>query len=68
MRSASDLRKSARHALKGNWGLAVLTGLVAVILGAIENLGPKVSVNINSSQLQVIFNMQGKLFFQQLMG
>lgn len=68
MRTASDLKKSARNALKGNWKLAVLVGLVATILGAVENLGPKVSVNINGSQLQAGFQYAGKTIFSTAKG
>jgi uncharacterized membrane protein len=34
MKLASDFRESAREALKGKWGLAVITGIIASILGA----------------------------------
>lgn len=35
MKYASDFRQIARDALRGNWGVAVLTGFVAPLLGAI---------------------------------
>jgi uncharacterized membrane protein len=34
MYRAKDFRAQARAALKGNWGIAVLTGLIALLLGA----------------------------------
>ena len=34
MKLASDFRASAREALNGKWGLAVITGIVASLLGA----------------------------------
>lgn len=34
MKLASDFRQSARDALKGKWGIAIVTGLVANLLGA----------------------------------
>ena len=34
MKLASDFRQSARDALKGKWGIAIVTGLVASLLGA----------------------------------
>ena len=36
---ASDFRQQAREALKGNWGVAVLTGFVAVLLGGTSGMG-----------------------------
>jgi uncharacterized membrane protein len=33
---ASDFRRKAREALRGNWGLAIGTGLVAVLLGGTD--------------------------------
>lgn len=68
MRTASDLRKSARNALNGNWKLAVLTGLLVAVLGAVENFGPNVSVNINGSQLQASFQYAGKTIFSTANG
>ena len=68
MRTASDLRKSARNALNGNWKLAVLTGLLAAVLGAVENFGSNVSVNINGSQLQASFQYARKTIFSTANG
>ena len=34
MKYASDFRQSARNALRGKWGLAVLAGIIASLLGA----------------------------------
>ena len=36
MRLAEDFRSMAREALNGKWKIAVLVGLVASILGAVE--------------------------------
>lgn len=45
---ASDFRYKAREALKGNWGLAIGTGLIAALLGA----------NNSSSGSNVRYDMQ----------
>jgi uncharacterized membrane protein len=37
MKLASDFRASAREALKGKWGLAIITGIIASILGVGSN-------------------------------
>ena len=33
MKYAADFRAHARHALKGHWFIAVITGLIATLLG-----------------------------------
>lgn len=45
MKSAAECRAEARQALKGNWTVAVLTGLVATILGGaiISDRGPTIN-------------------------
>lgn len=47
MKLASDFRASARAALKDKWGLAVVTGLVAGLLGASSYGGGGVSFNFS---------------------
>ena len=48
MRSASDFRLLARNALKNKWGIAILAGLIASILGgASSSGGGGVSFNFN---------------------
>lgn len=47
MKLASDFRASAREALKGKWGLAVITGIVASMLGAATHGGGGVSFNFS---------------------
>lgn len=50
MKDASDFRKIARDALRGNWGVAVLTGFVASLIGAnIATSGGGNSFSSNSS-------------------
>ena len=51
MMRASDFRRIARESLKGKWGIALGTGLVAALLGGtISSSGT--SVNINSGNVQ----------------
>ena len=46
MKRASDFRYAARKALRGKWGIAILAGLIASLLGGVSiNTG---SVNLNS--------------------
>lgn len=48
MKTASYFRQSARDALKGKWGLAIITGIVASLLGA-STYGGGVSFNFDFS-------------------
>lgn len=55
MKFASDFRKTAREALKGKWGLAVGTGIVAALLGGSTiGTGTSIDVNIDSSDIETI--------------
>ena len=55
MRLAEDFRRIARTALSGKWNIAVLVGVVAALLGAIEDIEPKVKVNIDVSNANASF-------------
>lgn len=63
MKFASDFRSIAREALAGRWGAAVLTGLVAVLLGAVDGKGPEVKVNIDASGADASFQFAGQTVF-----
>ena len=52
---ASDFRRIARESLKGKWGLALGTGLVAALLGGTIGSGGA-SVNLNSGNAQRHFS------------
>ena len=49
MKYASDFRTIARDALKGRWGIAVIAGLIASLLGAIASNGPEVKFNYSDN-------------------
>ena len=49
MKYASDFRSIARDALRGRWGIAVITGLIASLLGAVTSNGPKVNFNFGDN-------------------
>lgn len=49
MKIASDFRRIAREALRGRWGIAVIAGLLATLLGAGAGNGPEVTLNIRDS-------------------
>ena len=49
MKYASDFRSIARNALKGKWGIAVVAGLIASLLGAIGSNGPELNLSFYST-------------------
>ena len=55
MKYASDFRAIARDALKGRWGIAVIAGLIASLLGAIATNGPEVKLNISDNGANINF-------------
>lgn len=63
MRVAADFRSIARDALKGNWLIAVLAGLVATILGALGDMGPEVKVNIDGTNAGVNIDFLGQTIY-----
>ena len=60
MKFAVDFKNSARESLVGKWKIAVLVGIVAAILGAVDNMGPDVKVNIDASGLNASFSFAGQ--------
>lgn len=50
MKVAEDFRYIAREALRGKWGIAVIAGLIASLLGALGSDGPEVKLNIDMSE------------------
>lgn len=63
MRLAEDFRSIARDALNGKWKIAVLVGLVATLLGAVEDMGPEVKINIDASSADASFEFAGQTIF-----
>ena len=49
---ASDFRAAARRALSGKWIWAVLAGLIASLLGGIDESFPEFSVHIEGGQVE----------------
>lgn len=63
MRLAEDFRSIARDALNGKWKIAVLVGLVATLLGAVEDMGPEAKINIDASSADASFEFAGQTIF-----
>ena len=63
MRIAADFRSIARDVLQGKWKIAVLVGLVASMLGAVENMGPEVKFKIEESNVKASLELAGNTIF-----
>lgn len=50
MKYAADFRYIAREALRGKWGIAVIAGLIASLLGGLGSYGPDVKLNIDMAE------------------
>ena len=46
MKYAADFRNIASDALRGKWGIAVIAGIIATLLGGTGNGGPEFNVEI----------------------
>lgn len=55
MKNASDFRTLAREALRGKWGVAVLAGFLATLLGSSIGAGPEIKLNYTNNQFSVSF-------------
>ena len=63
MKYAADFRSIARNALSGRWAIAVITGLIASLLGAVASNGPEVKLNINDSGANVGLEFAGQQIY-----
>ena len=60
MKYAVDFRSIARTALKGKWGIAVVAGLIASLLGAIGSNGPELNVELNDGNFNASLQILGQ--------
>ena len=60
MKYASDFRSIARNALKGKWGIAVIAGLIASLLGAIGSSGPELNLKLNEGNFNASLQILGQ--------
>lgn len=63
MKYAADFREIARNALRGKWGIAVIVGLVAALLGGTGSEGPKVNLNVEGGNANLNFEVAGQTLF-----
>ena len=60
MRCAADFRADARRALKGNWAIAILTGFLAVLLGAASTTGGGLNVKFSYDNSGINLQLLGQ--------
>ena len=60
MKYAADFRSIARNALSGRWVIAVITGLIASLLGAVASNGPEIKLEINDSGANIGLDFAGQ--------
>lgn len=63
MKYAADFREIARNALRGKWGIAVVTSLIASLLNSAGSDGVGLNVNIEGSHADLNFNIAGQTVF-----
>ena len=63
MKYAADFKKIARNALRGKWGIAVIVGLVAILLGGTVNGGPELNLKIEGGSASVGLEIAGQTIF-----
>ena len=64
---AADFRELARNALKGRWGVSVVAGLIAVVLGGTSSYSNS-RVNIDSDSISELENQLAGGEFADLLG
>lgn len=60
MKYAANFRGIARKALAGNWAIAVLAGLIAVLLGGLGSKASEVKLNVDMSGPSANFEYAGQ--------
>ena len=63
MKYAADFRASAREALRGRWGIAILAGLLASILGGIVAQGPELTFSYDGDGLNTNLRLLGQTVY-----
>ena len=63
MKYAADFRASAREALRGRWGIAVLAGLLATILGGVVSQGPELTFSYDGYGLNANLQLAGQTVY-----
>ena len=68
MKYAADFRSIAADALKGKWGMAVVAGILASLLGAVSSGGPEFNFHFNENGADVGVEIAGQQIFDSTAG
>ena len=63
MKYAADFRSIARNALRGRWGLAVIAGVIASLLGAVVTNGPEINFEFSNNGANINFDIAGQQIY-----
>ena len=63
MKFAADFRQMARDVLKGRWGIAILAGFLAGLLGAVDSTTPQVQLRLEGNRFVFGLEMLGQTIF-----
>ena len=63
IKSSADFRSHARAALRGRWGLAVIAGLLASLLGGTGASGPEINLDFSDSGFNFSLNYADQPLF-----
>ena len=63
MKYAEDFRKIARDALRGKWGIAVIAGIIATLLGGTGQGGPEFKIQMKESVATLNFEFLGQTIY-----
>ena len=68
MKYAADFRRIAREALSGKWGIAVLVGLIASLLGAAASNTPELNLNFSDNGANLGVQYAGQTIYSSGQG
>lgn len=68
MKCAADFRSIARNVLRGKWGIAVIAGMLASLLGAIGANGPELELDFGENGANVVVQFAGQDIYTSASG
>lgn len=68
MKYAADFRQIARDCLKGKWGIAVLAGMLAMLMGGVSSNGPEVTFQYNNNGATINLEIADQTIYSTTQG